>query len=472
MDQRETPLFDALMKYQNDQQYSFHVPGHKDGLTFLGRGKDLYKSILSIDGTEVIGLDDLYEPAEAILRAQELLKELYKTVKSYFLVNGSTVGNLAMIMSTCKPGDKVLVQRDSHKSIFNALKLARVKPVFISPEVSEVTQISTGLSKEALLLAFNEHPDAKALVLTYPNYYGIAKEDYPEIIGHAKEKGLLVLVDEAHGAHFILGQTVPPSALQMGADIVVQSAHKTLPAMTMGSYLHVNSKSVLTGNVESALELLQTSSPSYPIMASLDLARAYLASIDREKLQIILNKIDHFRHSLEQIGLKIINDRAGHQDPFKLILASNVGGFQLQESLERAGLYPEMADPNHVLLTLPIDDQIPIERLTPLFKIAFRDLPAKNNKGKISVFYPVEKLSRLAVTYEDAANLIKESVPLEESEGLVAAQMVVPYPPGIPLLIDGERILKAHIEQVKMLRRAGAKFHGLKKDQTILVYKK
>lgn len=472
MDQKETPLFDALLNYKENQLYSFHVPGHKDGLTIPSRGKRLYESILSIDATEVYGLDDLYEPAAAIAEAQTLVKELYKTVKSYFLVNGSTVGNLVMIMSACRSGDKVLVQRNSHKSIFNALKLAKVEPVFLSPDMNGLTPVSTGLNKGLVEQAIQSNPDAKALILTYPNYYGMAKKDYQEIIRVAKKSGLLVLVDEAHGAHFILGDPIPESTLRMGADIVVHSAHKTLPAMTMGSFLHVNSEMISTLSVEQTLEILQTSSPSYPIMASLDLARAYLASIQGNKRQQILESLSFFKKQLNDIGFHILTDDHAYQDPFKIVLSVRGNGFELQESMQQAGLYPEMADPYHLLITLAIDDHFPFDVVLPAFKKVRKEFHPKNSPT-ISRFNnnDLNPISTLSINYRQMEQLETEKVLLNNVDGRLAAQMVVPYPPGVPILVEGEMILQDHVEQIRTWKNAGARFHGLDEDERISVYK-
>lgn len=470
MNQKETPLFDALIEYGKKQIYSFHVPGHKDGVTFPERGEALFHEILKIDATEVLGLDDLYDPTDVILSAQELLIDLYKTKKSYFLVNGTTVGNLVMVLSACRPHDKVLVQRNSHKSIFNALKMARVNPVFIAPE-SGRSGIPVGISRETVRDALEQHPDAKALILTYPNYYGMAKKDYEEIIRYVKEKGLLVLVDEAHGAHFIMGSPVPKSTLSMGADIVVQSAHKTLPAMTMGSYLHILSQRIDFEKVEEYLERLQTSSPSYPIMASLDLARAHLASIDREKLQSILKDIDAFKLGIMEKGFDCVEEDLADQDPFKVILRADGQGFHLQEALFSAGLYPEMADRDHVLLTLPIGGRFPVKEILPVFEKVFGHFIPNRLVEGVPYDLQSQPMTTPVISYEASERLEKELIPLQQAEGRIAAKMVIPYPPGVPLLLDGERITDDHLDHMKALLDAGARFHGLNGDHSLWVYK-
>ncbi|MFC4620340.1 aminotransferase class I/II-fold pyridoxal phosphate-dependent enzyme [Camelliibacillus cellulosilyticus] len=477
MNQNNTPLYDVLNKYTHEQIYSFHVPGHKDGSAFPGGAEQYFRSLLRLDATEVGDLDDLHAPQGAIGEAHGLLRDLYGSVKSYFLVNGSTLGNLAMVFSVLRPDDLVLVQRNCHKSIFSALKLARVRPVFLASEIDPCSGMAVGPSKETVSAALERYPEAKALLLTHPNYYGIARKDVADVIVTARQKGLIVLVDEAHGAHFILDEPVPPSALTFGADAVVQSAHKTLPAMTMGAYLHINSDQISVTDIETALSIFETSSPSYPIMASLDLARAYLAKVkqDRPLFKNILHRIYAFRENLSQLeGLRIVESIAHFQDPFKLLVTNDVSGFELQEQLISMGLYPEMADPQHVLLTLALDEQAPYERAMTLIKKNWHP-----NSESISIKQPCiktvvtmkKRMSGLAVTYSEMEQAESEIIPLDQSTGRIAAGPIIPYPPGVPVLIEGERITDEEIEAVTAWQSAGARFHGFFNNGCLKVYK-
>ena len=266
MNQSKTPLFDQLMKHHEGNPISFHVPGHKYGQVFPEKGRNYFSDILKMDATEITGLDDLHSAEGVILEAEKLLADLYRTQRSFFLVNGSTVGNLAMTLSTIKEDEIVLVQRNSHKSIMNGIKLANARPVFISPEYDLDYRVAGGLSYESVKSALIQYPNARAIILTYPNYYGMTV-DLKSIIDLAHAHNIPVLVDEAHGVHFIAGDYFPPSAVELGADIVVQSAHKTLPAMTMGAFLHYQSRLVSSSNLQFYLQALQSSSPSYPLMA-------------------------------------------------------------------------------------------------------------------------------------------------------------------------------------------------------------
>jgi arginine/lysine/ornithine decarboxylase len=333
--QINTPLYHALIKHIKKTPLSFHVPGHKYGQILAPEANDYFKQILQIDATELSDLDDLHSPEGAILEAEALLTDLYQTKKSYFLVNGSTVGNLAMIMSACEEGTNVLVQRNCHKSIINALSLAKAAPIFLEPEFNQEWQVPSGISLETVKESIKLYPDAKALILTYPNYYGMG-QDLQEIINEAHLHHIPVLVDEAHGPHFILGDPFPASALHFGADMVVQSAHKTLPAMTMGSFLHVNSELINMNMVKEYLAMFQSSSPSYPIMASLDLARSYLAAYEPKDIIYLLAEIQRFKEELAEItAIKVLEYPNDNGDPLKITIQSRCGlnGFDLQRRL-------------------------------------------------------------------------------------------------------------------------------------------
>ncbi|WP_050613534.1 aminotransferase class I/II-fold pyridoxal phosphate-dependent enzyme, partial [Bacillus testis] len=356
MKQEHTPLYDALKRFADEKPVSFHVPGHKNGQVFLDKGNDYFGQILKLDGTELEGLDDLHEPEGVIKEAEELLSALYDSQQSFFLVNGSTVGNLAMVLGTCKAGDTVLVQRNCHKSIMNALELARVKPVFLSPRYNDEWGTAEEVEFTTVQSALDTYVDAKALILTYPTYYGIG-EDLTETIHLAHEHGVQVLVDEAHGAHFIAGEPFMKSSLAMGADYVVQSAHKTLPAMTMGSYLHIGQNCRFPHNIKEYLQILQSSSPSYPIMASLDLARSFLGTLTKEDLDYTKSCIEAFKKELSALeGIKLLQPARGSADLLKAVLQSDgtYSGFTLQEELRKEHIYTELADIRNVLLVLPI----------------------------------------------------------------------------------------------------------------------
>ncbi|WHY92018.1 aminotransferase class I/II-fold pyridoxal phosphate-dependent enzyme [Neobacillus cucumis] len=457
--QQKIPLYQALVEHINKSPISFHVPGHKYGTI----AKDYFEQILKLDATELSGLDDLHSPEGAILEAEQLLQDLYQTRSSFFLINGSTVGNLAMIMAACREDDLVLVQRNCHKSVVNGLRLAKVNPIFLEPEIDNEWKVASGVHLETVKEAIDLYPNASALILTYPNYYGMAY-DLESIINYAHIHNIPVLVDEAHGPHFIVGSPFPPSAVQLGADIVVQSAHKTLPAMTMGSYLHVNGNRIQMDRVKDYLQILQSSSPSYPIMASLDIARHYLFSYQQEDVLYFLKERNRFKQLLKEIsGIKVLTYPNHLGDPLKITIqsTSHLSGFDLQSILEEQGIFTELADPHNVLLILPLlkENQIyPFEETAGKIQKVLEGI--KDNEINIETKTIEQKISGLAIPYRKMEDLRERKIPLLESVDQVSAETIVPYPPGIPLLLKGERITDGQIRNLVRLMESGARFQG------------
>lgn len=475
MIQERAPLFEALKRWFEQKPLSYHVPGHKNGAVFSEKGQPIFKDLLSIDVTELPGLDDLHDADGVIFEAEKLTADLYGTERSYFLVNGSTVGNLAMILATCNEGDTVLVQRNSHKSIFHALELANVQPVFLTPYVDETLETAVGVTYDRVKDALQRFSNVKALILTNPHYYGmtIALKDMIELAHH---EGVTVLIDEAHGAHFGMHPSLPPSAISQGADVVVQSAHKMLPAMTMGAYLHVGTRRVDEANVSYYLQMLQSSSPSYPIMASLDLARHYRATFNQKAFKNVLDDVRHIRSALHNMdGLQVVGQTDAYDlDPFKVIIQStsrHITGFQLQQALERLNVYAEMADSRNVLLVLP---------LARISSTSWLTLLAEEIETLSQQCVPVfdydcdaASVSRLALSYQDMKRCSTERVKLAEAVGAIAAENITPYPPGIPMILKGERLTHHHIKRLSAQRAAGGHFQpsSFEHRQEISVFK-
>ncbi|OCA91626.1 aminotransferase class I/II-fold pyridoxal phosphate-dependent enzyme [Pseudobacillus wudalianchiensis] len=456
--QAHTPLIHALQQHIKRQPLSFHVPGHKNGVLTKEWLPADFRNFLPYDVTEITGLDDLHSPEGCILEAQKLLTDLYNTRKSYFLVNGSTVGNLAMVMSVCEEGDIVFVQRNSHKSIFHALKLAKLKPVFLDTAYDSRIQAAGQVSLDTIREAYSRFPSAKAVIFTYPTYYGMIGE-LEEMIRLAKQHGSFVLVDEAHGPHFTLRSPFPKSSLRLGADIVVHSAHKMLPAMTMGSYLHVQSEKVPIAKLEFYLQALQSSSPSYPIMASLDAARAYLASITEEDQSFMLQMREKLSLQFHKKGIGVVFS----DDPLKLLLRKpGYSGYELQKRLEEAEIYTEMADQAQVLCTLPLVKQ----GETGFFSDVEKKLSQFIIEEREESFLPTvpvpsqKKVSPLALSYGEQKNYQIEWIPVRKAAGRIAAETIIPYPPGIPLMIAGERIFTEQAAAMEKLLTEGVHIQG------------
>ncbi|MCF6139566.1 aminotransferase class I/II-fold pyridoxal phosphate-dependent enzyme [Pseudalkalibacillus berkeleyi] len=466
-----TPLLDRLKEHYAKQDYSFHVPGHKYGE--LWKDDSIKQNLLSLDVTELRGLDDLHDPSGIIKEAQRKAAEVYKADYSYFLINGTTVGNLAMILATCKKGSKVLVQRNAHKSLMNGIKLAQAHPIFLTPEIDEETGVSVGVSLEQIQSAFEAYGPFDAVLLTNPNYYGMT-QDLTEIIDYIHTKKCPVLVDEAHGAHFGIGSPFPPSSLSMGADVVVQSAHKTLPAMTMASYMHMKSSMINRSTLEEKLQLLQSSSPSYVLMASLDFARAYLEAIEPSDIPEITKSIQAFIEQLSAIPqIKVIRNQGRYEwlDPLKLTIQSrtDLSGYALQKLFESVGIYTELADPYNVLFILPLrpmqsTDEI-VSRMKSLlksFKVRENDLVKLNGMNFPSV-------TQLELNEEEINEQKTVKMKLSDAKDYISAETIIPYPPGIPVILKGERITKEHIDYCQFLVEYEARFQGNQLNEGISV---
>ncbi|MCM3758931.1 aminotransferase class I/II-fold pyridoxal phosphate-dependent enzyme [Sporosarcina aquimarina] len=459
MDHTKRPVVEALQTFLGAQPVSFHVPGHKHGM--LSRLPEDFKAALRYDITELTGLDDLHAPTEMLAEAQMMLADVYGADQSFFLVNGSTVGNLAMIRTICEPGDTLLVQRNAHKSIFHAVELSGAQAILLTPEWDEATCTAGAVSTTTVEDALERYPDAKGIVVTYPTYYGTTGSDLQTIVEKAHEKGIPVLVDEAHGAHFVIGSPFPVSALRLGADIVVQSAHKTLSAMTQASFLHVNSQLVDIDRLARILSMLQTSSPSYMLLASLDDARAMIAAYSEEDKQAFLVWRGEFIDQLSKIkDLEVIET----EDPLKILLRQKEeSGYTFQRSLEEMGIYTELADERQVLFVLPLLPKAisyPTDSICGAVESAVQRLQRDTEQVSEEDESNEEESRKLIITTSSHSKKDTEWVPAESANGYQVATAIIPYPPGIPLVLSGEQLNAQLIQEVCHMMDSGARFQG------------
>ncbi|QKG83058.1 aminotransferase class V-fold PLP-dependent enzyme [Kroppenstedtia pulmonis] len=462
MDQRQgkAPLFDVLVHHRNTARVNGHVPGHKQGQAFDLQGMNFYRDILDLDLTEVGDLDDLHEPSGAIQEAQELASELFGAEKTHFLVGGSTVGNMALVCGVCKPGDRLIIQRNSHQSIFNACRLARVQPIYWSGcQIGE--DLPFILDPRDLYQALKLYPDTKAVFITSPGYYGEV-QPIADIAKICHEKGIPLLVDEAHGAHFGFHPDLPLSALAQGADGVVQSTHKMLPAMTMSSMLHLQGKRVRRDRVHQWLTLLQSSSPSYPLMASLDLARRYMASSGADRLDALLKEMVLVRKKIK--GLSMLEEPdIKIRDPLKMILRSHSGisGFQLLDWFQGRNIFLEMADHRNCLASFSVgtmDEDL--EYVYEAMKSLDQELISWSSRPSLSSPL-LPRISESLFPFDMEEKNVKQSVPLVEAVARRSAGLVVPYPPGIPLWLPGELITGESVEYLHNLLELGGRVRGM-----------
>jgi len=470
--QFKTPLFDALVSLAESRKVSFHTPGHKSGKGISTRFKKFVGSkIFSIDLTTLDEVDCLQKPVGVIKEAQELAAEAYGADHSFFLINGTTVGNHAMVLATCNPGDEVLVARNAHKSILAGIILAGAYPHFFAPEWDEDLGIPLNVSPEKVESALRRNPRAKALIITSPNYYGVTA-DLLAIFEMARKRGLLVLVDEAHGPHLRFHPDLPPPALEAGADLCVQSTHKILGGMTQSSMLHVKGNGVNLGRLQRVLQLMQSTSPSYVLMASLDLARMQMATEGRKLLDKAIHLAEGARTQIRRIDGIACLGRAeiqGHPgfdlDVTKLTVSARalgITGFQASLVLNNeSDVQVEMADLFNLLIIVSIGDRKDdLDRLVAgLEKIAGDHL--QRGDGAIEVVFPPVGGS-LRVLPREAYFAPHEYLNLQESGGRVSSDIVTIYPPGIPLLVPGEEITSEIAEYLTVMASKGARIDGLR----------
>ncbi|NMF04115.1 aminotransferase class I/II-fold pyridoxal phosphate-dependent enzyme [Clostridium beijerinckii] len=449
------PLLEELLKYNDEGNLLLSMPGNKGGIGFARDeiGLKFANRMGFLDITEVDPLDNLHYPEGIIKEAQELLAKTYKAKKAYFLVNGSSSGNLAAMFSAFDEGDEVLVERNCHKSIYNGLIMRKLKVKYIEPIIDDELGLFLPPNKENIYKALENSSKPKGIIITYPNYFGITY-DIEEVICNLKEIGLKVIIDCAHGAHFGINKRLPKSLASLG-DYVVLSAHKTLPALTQGAYLLVNEDDCM---IDFYIKSFTTTSPSYLIMASLDYARHYLDTYGKDDYETLINEAEKWKKKINELGKVYIlsesdlyrhNDRIeGYKiDPSRyiVILPKGYNGHKFLDYLRDNKIQAEMSFSRGVVLILsPFNTEED-------FKIIYEtilNLDMRNMSREIEIKYfrniPVKKFE----PYE-TFKLKSRWCEIEKCEGLVAKESIIPYPPGIPLVCPGEIISKDVIAIVR-----------------------
>lgn len=477
MNQDHLPILETLTAFKKKQPISLHVPGHKDGVIVPTQAQELYKNILAFDKTELTNLDDLHAPEGIIAEAQALASEWFGSQHTFFLVNGSTVGNLAMILATCQEGDQVIIQRNCHKSVWSGIELSGATPILVAPKFDQHANRYTAPDDDQLKEAIQQYPEAKVMILTYPDYFG-RTYDVRAMIKLAHAHDIVVLIDEAHGVHFSIDHpSFPDSAVKLGADAVVQSAHKMAPAMTMTAYLHLQSDRINTHTVAHYLTMLQSSSPSYPLLASLDSARHYLATRTKEQMDQLLVSTENMRNIFKNSNKwDVIPFMTQVDDPLKIILQVKdpYDARQLARLLEAHTIYPEMITADQLLFIHGLEPFHQWKKLEYAVRKISGEL--KNSKKHATIernrnVFP-KKIAQLVFSYKEMKKLNREFVKWEHAKGQIAAEQVVPYPPGIPLLVKGERIESDHIESIHDLIKHGIRFQQNKIHAGIHVFNK
>ncbi len=468
------PLLLAMQRYVQAGAMPFHTPGHKQGQGVHPLlAQMIGPAALAMDVSLMSELDDLHEPQSCIKEAQDLAAELYGADHSFFIVNGTTGGIHAMILTVAGPGDKIIVPRNAHRSVIGGIILSGAQPIFIQPATDCELGLAMGLELETVEAAIGQHPDAKAVLLVHPTYYGVAA-DIRSIIELVHANHMAVVVDEAHGPHLRFHEQLPVQALAAGADIVAQSTHKLLGAMTQCSMVHCREERINVAKLKTMLRLVQSTSPNYLLLASLDVARMQMAVDGPQLLGRTIELANWARRQINAIdGLYCFGaDRIGQPgifalDPTKLtVTVTGLGltGVEAEQILrQRYKIQAELSDLYNVLFLITIGDT---EQTVQNLLAALRGLSA-NYRGNRD-FSAVREITKAgAYSLPEGVLLPRQAllgqtrtVLFSESAGLICAEIITFYPPGIPLLCPGERIDNGMIAYCRQLLAAGLLVSG------------
>lgn len=467
LDQRKTPLFDAVKKYVDDKVIPFHVPGHKQGRGIKELRDYIGEKALQMDANGMEDLDYANNPTGVISEAQKLMAHAFGSQEAYFLINGTTSGVQAMIMSACEPGDKIILPRNAHKSTIGGIILSGAIPVYVQPEINERIGIAMGVTVDSIRKAIKENPHSRATFLINPTYYG-AVSDLKSIVRIAHRHDMAALVDEAHGAHMSFHDDFPLTAMEVGADMSSASLHKTAGSMTQSSVLLLRSNIIAPEKVKQVLNLTFTSSASYLLMCSLDIARKQLAIEGSDMLEETLALARWARSEINRIdGLyafgKELIGTPGCFDIDETKLGINVAGlgytgYQMESRLRKEyNIQIELSDLYNILAIVSIGDRK--EDLEALVS-ALKDIASKSEVIDLKRPAMIPENPKMIVSPRDAFYSPKKAVPIEESAGEIAGEIVMAYPPGIPVISMGERITKDIIDYIKTLKEEKCELQG------------
>lgn len=489
-------ITEFLLKHTGLCPVSFHMPGHKGSRLYreLGYGEFL-DHIMDCDITEIPGADNLFQTEGVIQETQEKYRELYEARKSYLLINGTSGGLIAAILATVKPGGEAILARNCHKSVFNALSLGNISPVYAYPQEEERYGIAGVVTAEEIEQRMREHPQAKTVVLPSPNYYGICS-DINAIAEVVHRHDGVLIVDQAHGAHLKFMEKQPRAAEDCGADIIVDSIHKTLASFTQSAVLHVNSERISLPVLEDRLQKIESTSPSYLLMASLDLSAEIIREHGASLFGQWQENLDEFYRRAQVIpGLRLLrecSEKAGSMDRTKINLdmsALGISGAQLEEELMKRNVFCELTTGNILMCMTGIgntkaDYDKLLEALQEIAERESREWqtaqdvpedseePEKTESANISenpaaLKIPWNKKRPLHLVAGEA-----EMEDISRCSGRICGASIIPYPPGIPLICPGEVLDEEDIQYVLRLRERGEKVIGIDEQNRITVISK
>lgn len=462
----KTPVFEALKHLKEEGSVSFHMPGHKGKNTLMDWGEYLPE----IDTTETFGMDNLLEPKGIIKESQKEVARLFGAKHTQFCPNGST-GSIYIAMSAItKPGNTVIVQRNCHKSVYNSMILNRLNPVYIYPNYNEKNTVLTGVDIDVLESLILKNPHARAVILTHPNYYGVVSH-LDKIAEMVHSYGKILMVDEAHGPHMTFSKRLPKSALECGADIVVQSAHKTLPSFTSTSYVHIGSDRIDMNKLMDRFQLYITTSPSYIMTLSCEIAAAYMDTDEaKERLERNIDLCDKTVKRLNDIeGVYcFMGDPDDHtimaKDNTKMLFRiEGMKGTTLKNKLyQEYNIRLEMTDYYYALaLSSLMNDEEDYDRLVD----AVSDLAKKGYREEIADVSVDLSIPTIAMPLSDAYMGSKKLINLKDSVGKISASSVIPYPPGVPIIAPGEVMTEDVLENIFFLKENDINFVGLNGEE-------
>ena len=467
----ERPIISFLTEHADKHTVSFHMPGHKGSAIYKKFGyTEFLEKMMDCDITEIIGADNLFQTEGILKAAQDEYAKLYNVKRAYMLVNGTSGGVIAAIMASVPKGGKLVMARNSHKAIYNALLLADIQPVYAYPEMIEEYGISGEITAEEITRCLDENPDASAVILPSPNYYGICS-DIKKIAEIVHSRGKILIVDQAHGAHLKFfsdcGFTdMPKSAEEQGADVAVNSIHKTLASFTQSAALTFNSDTLDYYVLEDKLQMIQSTSPSYILMGSLDINADIIKNHKEEAFSAWHDALVYFYEEAKKIeGLEVIRNEKLDFTKINLDMSAyGLSGSELEHLLMEKGIYAELTTGNILMCMTGIGNtKEHMERLLEALKEIADSRTKVEGKKQTPPAVLEARFELCAVPSK------KERVPLENGAGRICASSIIPYPPGIPFICPGERITEEVITYIKALREAGEKVIGVNAEGEIIV---
>ncbi|QBE97690.1 aminotransferase class I/II-fold pyridoxal phosphate-dependent enzyme [Blautia producta] len=466
LNQERAPIYEALERFRKMRVVPFDVPGHKHGKGNPELVELLGEKCVGIDVNSMKPLDNLCHPVSVIREAEELAAEAFGAAHAFLMVGGTTSSVQSMVLSCCKRGDKIIMPRNVHRSAINALVLCGAQPIYVNPDVDCRLGISLGMRLEQVEAAIRNNPDAVAVFVNNPTYYGVCS-DLRSIVKLAHEHGMLVLADEAHGTHFYFGEGLPVSAMAAGADITAVSMHKSGGSLTQSSFL-LTGPGVSVGHVRQIINLTQTTSGSYLLLSSLDISRRNLALRGRREFEKVMDLAEYAREEINNIGgyyafsQDLVNGNSIFAfDRTKLsvhTLEIGLAGIEVYDILrDEYDIQIEFGDIGNILAYLSIGDRRQeVERLVSALAEVKRRYK-KDRAGMLSQEYIDPKV---VATPQEAFYAPKESLPLEQTAGRICSEFVMCYPPGIPILAPGEEITEDILDYIVYAKEKGCSMTG------------